>query len=95
MANSELQLRNDLNRTITINRMIGAKNGFSINESTCVANVDYDLETETLTVEFQARGTYTYRDFPLNEYVDFTQAGSRGRFFNLYIRDRYSYEKVA
>lgn len=94
MAN-ETQLRSDINRTITINRMIGAKNGFSINESQCVAEVDYDLDSETLTVEFQARGTYNYHGFPLNEYVDFAQAGSRGKYFNNYIRDRYSYEKVA
>ena len=84
-----------INRSITINRLISSKRKFHINESRCVANVDYDQETNVLTVEFQARGTYIYKDVPLDVFVDFADSGSQGRYFNLYIREKYSTERVA
>jgi hypothetical protein len=79
---------------ITLNTLIKAKRNFSINESRCVANVNYDLEERVLTIVFQHRGTYVYKDFPLDEFTDFSSAGSQGKYFNLYIRDRYPYERV-
>lgn len=81
--------------SVTLHRLIDAKKHFVINESKCVANVDYDLESEMLTIEFQARGTYQYSGVPLDVYVDFSTAGSQGTYFNLYIRNTYSYERVA
>ena len=63
-------------------------------ESVCVANLDYDLPTETLTIEFQARGTYEYTQVPLDVYVDLSGAASQGKYFNLYIRDRYNTRRV-
>jgi hypothetical protein len=70
--------------------MIRAKRKFSINESRCVANVDYNLEEGTLIIDFMARGSYKYENFPLDEYVDFASAGSQGKYFNLYIRPKYN-----
>lgn len=64
-------------------------------ESRCVATYDYDLESNELTVVFQARGTYKYRNFPLAEFVDFANSFSLGQYFNLYIRDQYSFERLA
>lgn len=71
------------------------KYGFGIRESTCCADVDYDLETQEMTVQFQQRGTYVYSDVPLDEFLNFQQAGSRGTYFNLYVRNRYPYERIA
>lgn len=71
------------------------KYGFGIRESTCCADVDYDLETQEMTVQFQQRGTYVYSDVPLDEFLNFQQASSRGLYFNLYVRNRYSYERIA
>lgn len=62
--------------------------------SECVASFDYNLETEELTVQFNKRGTYLYSGFPLNEFVTFSQAGSLGTYFNLYIREQYPYERI-
>jgi lysyl-tRNA synthetase class 2 len=62
--------------------------------STCVANHSYDPETQELTIEFQARGTYRYSEVPLDEAETFAAAGSLGTYFNLYIRDRYPYERI-
>lgn len=64
-------------------------------ESTCVADVSYDPETFEMTVAFVKRGTYKYFEVPLDEYVDFETANSQGTYFNLYIRDRYSFERIA
>lgn len=64
-------------------------------ESECVADLSYDLPSETLTIVFMARGTYEYYEFPVDEYANFNAAGSRGTYFNLYIRDKYPYGRVA
>ena len=64
-------------------------------ESECVASVDYDPESEQLTIVFHARGTFVYYDFPIHAWVEFNGAGSRGTYFNLYIRDAgYEYERI-
>ncbi len=62
--------------------------------SECVKDVQYDEFTGDLTIEFQERGTYVYHDFPLTEMAQFIGASSKGQYFNLYIREHYSYERV-
>lgn len=79
---------------ITLNQMVRAKRSFQMNESKCVANIDYDEESETLKVDFNQRGTYEYHDVPLDVFVDFASAGSQGQYFNNYIRNTYSYERI-
>ena len=65
-------------------------------ESRCVSSLDYNLETQEMTCVFIERGTYKYWPVPLNVYVDFAQAESQGRYFNLYIRDAgFQYERIA
>ena len=64
-------------------------------ESACVADISYDPETQDMTVEFQERGTYVYHEVPLGDYVDFQSAGSQGTYFNLYIRPKFSYERIS
>lgn len=62
--------------------------------STCVADVNYNPITQEMVIVFQQRGTYKYHDVPLDTYVDFESAGSRGTYFNLYIRPQFSYERI-
>jgi hypothetical protein len=65
-------------------------------ESEAIANIDYDVESSDLTVEFQKRGTYVYHGVDLDTYTDFAQASSWGTYFNMYIRNiGLSYERVA
>ena len=68
-------------------------------ESECVALLDFfpdeNLITGTLTIEFVKRGTYVYADFPVDEWLLFNNSSSRGVYFNLYIRNNYSFQKVA
>lgn len=63
-------------------------------ESQCVRNIDYDEFTGELTVEFQERGTYKYFNVPLSEMANFVGASSKGTYFNYYIRNNYSYERI-
>ena len=64
-------------------------------ESRVVQTLDYDPEKEELTLEFVERGTYKYNGVSLDTYVDFATAESQGRYFNLYIRDKYPYERTS
>lgn len=65
-------------------------------ESECVASLDYDEANQILTIEFNERGTYQYFNFPLDEWLLFNGAASRGTYFNLYIRNSgYEYERIA
>ena len=80
----------------TLRRLLNRKSEIPSGvESVCVDKLDYDLEENTLTVQFHERGTYEYYHVPLPVYVDFSQASSQGRYFNLYIRDNYSYTRIA
>ena len=64
-------------------------------KSTCVANVEYDPETQDLTIEFNERGTYVYHVVPPDVYIDFETSGSRGHYFNENIRGgNYEFERV-
>lgn len=68
-------------------------------ESTCVNTLDWVPTVEEgisgdLTVVFHKRGTYVYHDVPLDTFVDFSMAESQGQFFNLYIKDHYSYDRT-
>jgi hypothetical protein len=63
--------------------------------SQCVENLDYSYENDTLTVHFHERGTYEYYHVPLPVFVDFSEAASKGQYFNLYIRNAgYSYSRI-
>lgn len=81
--------------TYTLRRLLGMGTQPEVGlESRCVQSIDYDQVEGDLTIEFVERGTYKYHNFPLDEYVLFAGASSQGRYFNLYIRDKYSYTKV-
>jgi hypothetical protein len=68
-------------------------------ESECVASTEFfpdeNLSTGTLTIVFVKRGTYIYTDFPVEEWLLFNNSTSRGEYFNTYIRNNYSFERVA
>lgn len=64
--------------------------------STCFVELHYDEESMQMTAVFQNRGTYVYFDFPPDVAADWNTSGSRGIYFNLYIKDHgYEYERIA
>lgn len=65
-------------------------------ESEAIASLSYDLEHQQLEIVFNKRGTYVYYDFSPDEYQQLNFASSRGKYFNLYIRDAgYEYERIS
>jgi KTSC domain len=63
--------------------------------SECVEALEYDMERQQLTVHFEKRGSYVYFDVTPDVYAEFNNAGSRGQYFNMYIRGRYEYERLS
>lgn len=63
--------------------------------SECVESLEYDQDSETLTIHFQERGSYKYFQFPAWAFNEFNNAGSRGTYFNLYIRNAgYPFQRI-
>ncbi|HCW91821.1 MAG TPA: KTSC domain-containing protein [Marinobacter sp.] len=49
---------------------------------------------ELLDIEFGSGGVYRYSDVPDSAFNGLLSASSKGGYFNEYIRDRFSYEKL-
>jgi hypothetical protein len=62
--------------------------------STAIDWIDYDRRKRVLTIAFRETATYDYFDVPPDAYPAFLASESKGRFFNLRIRDRYAYRAV-
>jgi len=62
--------------------------------STCCAQVIYDAQSQTLAIQFQKRGTYVYNNFPMEDYTEFANSGSKGQYFNENIRGQFEYERI-
>ncbi|RWP28975.1 KTSC domain-containing protein [Mesorhizobium sp.] len=63
--------------------------------STVIQSINYDPATRTLSVWFVPNGNrYDFDDVPPQTYAAFRKASAKGRFFNTFIRDRYSYHLV-
>jgi hypothetical protein len=65
-------------------------------ESTAISRIAYEPRRGTLSVWFRDTGAcYRYFAVPPAVYQAFAAAGSKGRFFNLHIRDRYDFCRKA
>ncbi len=62
--------------------------------SSNIASIGYDAPSQTLEVEFLSGTIYQYFGVPENIYDELTQAGSKGRFLNTYIKNAYGYSRV-
>lgn len=62
-------------------------------ESSSIASIGYEPDSETLEVQFRSGAIYQYRDVPPAAYEDFTTAESLGRYFNDKIRPYFSYTR--
>ena len=65
-------------------------------DSTAITRIAYEPESATLSVWFRESGErYRYFAVPRSVYEAFESAASKGRFFNLHIKDRYDYCRKA
>lgn len=62
--------------------------------SSNVASVGYDVESETLEVEFRSGDVYQYSGVPESEYNGLMASGSVGAYLNARIKNAYSYTRV-
>lgn len=49
----------------------------------------YDIETETLQIQFHSGKVYSYEGVPASVYNGLLEAGSAGQFFNANIKGVY------
>ena len=62
--------------------------------STAIRHLSYDSTRRELSVRFVSGRRYVYADVPPEVFEAFSNAASRGAFFNHEIRDRYAYREV-
>ncbi len=62
--------------------------------SKTIQHFEYDATARTLTVTFVSGRIYRYRKVEPDVAEAFRIAASKGRFFNLRIRDHYFFEEV-
>jgi len=62
--------------------------------SSNIASIGYDEQTQTLEIEFQNGTIYQYYNVTLDMYEKLMQEGSKGRFFNAYIKNAFPYSRV-
>lgn len=62
--------------------------------SSTIRNFDYDPDLRTLTITFVTGRTYRYYKVDAEVAEAFRIAASKGRFFNLRIRDQYRFEEL-
>ncbi len=65
-------------------------------DSTAISRIVYERRSGTLSVWFRETGAcYRYFAVPPAVHRAFEKAESKGRFFNLHIRDRYDFCRKA
>lgn len=64
-------------------------------DSKMFAAAAYEPEPRTLYLRFRSGVTYSYFDFPEEQYQALLQAESRGRHFLSHIRGRFRYQRLA
>jgi hypothetical protein len=64
-------------------------------ESKLLTSSAYDPENCILYLRFQSGDVYRYFAFPPEQYRQFLDAGSRGRYFLANIRNQFRHERLA
>lgn len=62
--------------------------------SSNIVSIGYDESSQILEVEFKSGGIYQYYNIPKDAHETFMSAGSKGRYFYKYIRERYKFVKI-
>lgn len=57
--------------------------------SSAISFADYNAKTRELVITFAKGNFYTYFGVPPELYEKFIASDSKGKFFNLYIKDRF------
>lgn len=63
-------------------------------ESSNLASVGYDHDTATLEIKFHSGAIYQYSGVPQDIYESLINAGSKGAYFNNYVKERYRCKRI-
>jgi KTSC domain-containing protein len=63
-------------------------------QSSNIASIGYDLDSETLEIEFLNGGVYQYFDVQQRVHEELMNAGSHGKYLAANIKGVYRYSKV-
>lgn len=63
-------------------------------ESSNIASIGYDEDTNTLEIEFHNGGVYQYFDVPFAVYDGLMEANSKGQYLAQQIKGQFRYVKV-
>lgn len=63
-------------------------------ESSNIVRFAYDSQSNVLTVEFKAGGTYNYYDIPETVFDQMKVAQSKGHFLAQQVKGRYRYARA-
>ena len=69
--------------------------GWQAFESKLLVSSAYDAGKHILYLRFRSGDVYRYFEFPEEQYREFLDAESRGRYFLNSIRNQFSYERLA
>jgi hypothetical protein len=62
--------------------------------STVIDHFKYNQNSKILTITFNSGNVYAYQHVPDVVYTAMKKSISKGKFFNLYIKDRFEFEKL-
>ena len=62
--------------------------------SSDIASIGYEPDTQTLAVEFHATGMYQYFSVPQDIYDGFRETPTHGKYFYQNIKGKYAWEKA-
>jgi hypothetical protein len=63
-------------------------------DSSSIAEIGYEMGTQTLEIRFNNGGLYRYFGVPVSLHRAFVACDSKGKFFNENIKDVYSFVRV-
>lgn len=56
--------------------------------------IDYNIESQTLTIEFHNGRTYIYYNVPQQVFEELRNAPSKGKYHHQYIKNNYQYKRI-
>lgn len=62
--------------------------------SSNITSIGYDINSNTLEIEFYDSGIYQYYGVSESVYHSLMSAGSHGGYFSSFIKDKYSFSKI-
>ena len=62
--------------------------------SSNIRSIGYDMQSQTLEVEFLSGWVYQYYGVPEVLHQEIMQASTKGRFLNQYIKNAYPYSRI-